>query len=186
METSKLESLINKVNEKKAEANLNRQIAFNERMMKYAEELAKWNEKIREWKKDINILIANGFVFYDEDFWRFRSKPYKEKERIDACTIGTDCIWHTFGIYNSANNLNGRMPSDCGDLGIIQGGACGDWHIHTDGTQWWIQKGSQIAELRERDYEDLFRKFGDEKLNKLERFERKMNNLYAYLEKCAA
>jgi len=27
---------------------------------------------------------------------------------------------------------------------------------------------------------------GDEKLNKLERFERKMNNLYAYLEKCAA
>lgn len=186
METGKLQNLISNYNANKAEQAISEQIAHNERIAKYKKELELWNEKIREWKKDINLLIANGFVFYDEDFWRFRSVPYEHKELIEVCTIGTDCIWHTFGIYNSADFHNGSMPFDCGDLGIAQGGACGDWHIHTDGNSWWLKNGSQKAELREIDYDDLLRRYGNDKLNKLERFERKMQKLYAYLEKAAA
>jgi hypothetical protein len=186
METNKLQNLIGKYNANKAEQAKNEYDAYIARMVKYKETLNSWNEKICKWKEHINMLIANGFVFYSESFWRFRSVPYKQKEIIEVCTIGTDCIYHTFGIFNSANYFDGKMPSKCENLGIAQGGACGDWHIHTDGKSWWIQKGSQTAELREQDYKDLFRRYGDENLNKLERFEKKMEKLYAYLEKAAA
>lgn len=186
METTKLQNIIDNYNAKQTKKVIDEEFARSMRILEYKEKLKLWNVKIREWKKDINLLIANGFVFYSEDFWRFRSVPYKQKELIEVCTIGTDCIYHTFGIFNSANYFDGKMPSKCGNLGIAQGGACGDWHIHTDGYMWWIQKGSQTAELREKDYEDLFRRYGDENLNKLERFEKKMEKLYAYLEKAAA
>lgn len=194
METTKLQNIIDKYNVKQTKKVIDEEFARAMRILEYEKRLNSWNEKIREWKKDINLLIANGFVFYNGLFWSNRSKPYKLKELIYACTIGTDGIWHTFGIFDTANDFDGKMPRDCGDFGIEQGGACGVWDIHTDGYTWWLETTTKmngqtikfIQNLRERDYKELLDKYGEDNLNKLERFEKKMQALYDYLEKAAA
>jgi hypothetical protein len=187
MDNKQLMELAKQVKAAEMQKQENERLAQAERIAEYQKELDKWNPKILEWKANINSMIQLGYIFLDELDFRnahLPSDPNKRKE-LEVCTLGTDGVYHTFGIYSHFDIIRGIMPSDCGDFGIAQGGANGSWYIHTDGEKWWIQCSGTKQPLREQDYIDIFREMSNGK-NRLEIFEDKMNNLYSWLKKKAA
>lgn len=164
MENQKLQDLIRAKQQVEAEKKTQEMFAQEKRLADYAERLNKYNEQVREWIENIRTIVGNGYSLYSPSDNRWKTPTAFEK----LFTIRTDGIYHGFGVFND------------GTLGIQQGGACGDWHIHTDGNSWWIQCSGQRKPLRENDYEELFYQNKETGLNCIERFAKKMDAIYDY------